>query len=378
MNKLDLANTLKRIVTRKKDRVKNFFVGFDGFVDEITTLVDKRVDASRFVPMQTIEQFANRVKSAKRKSTNIELVTKDVRLGGNGPILAKALVLQGHLVHLVGALGLESIHPVFTELYTSCKTCVSIANPGLTDAVEFQDGKILFGKIRSVADISIEQLLTFIPKNRLQTLIDKSDVIALVNWTMIQKMNEIWEYLLTSIIPSLSKKPHRWFFFDLADPIKREEKDLDRALMLLSKMAKWVNVSLGLNEKEAEIVFSTLFSKKIPTGKNKLVTLCEEIRKKLKLQLVVIHAIDKASCASAEQNCQIAGPFCKNPFLSTGAGDNFNAGFCQGLAFGLSLEHALLLAVTCSGIYVRTGTSPSVEECISFLEAWHKKDPQIK
>lgn len=377
MNKLDLANTLKRIVTRKKDRVKNFFVGFDGFVDEIITLVDKRVDASRFVPMQTIEQFANRVKSAKRKSTNIELVTKDVRLGGNGPILAKALVLQGHFVHLVGALGLESIHPVFTELYTSCKTCVSIANPGLTDAVEFQDGKILFGKIRSVADISIEQLLTFIPKNRLLTLIDKSDVIALVNWTMIQKMNEIWEYLLTSIIPSLSKKRDRWFFFDLADPIKREEKDLDRALMLLSKMAKWVNVALGLNEKEAEIVFSTLFSKKIPTGKNKLVLLCQEIRKKLKLQLVVIHAIDKASCASAEQNCQIVGPFCKNPFLSTGAGDNFNAGFCQGLAFELSLEQALLLAVTCSGIYVRTGKSPSLEECISFLEAWHK-NPEAK
>ena len=377
MNKLDLANTLKRIVTRKKDRVKNFFVGFDGFVDEIITLVDKRVDASCFVPMQTIEQFAKRIKSAVRKSTNIELVTKDIRLGGNGPILAKALILQGHFVHLVGALGLESIHPVFTELYTSCKTCVSIANPGLTDAIEFQDGKILFGKIRSIADISIEQLLTFIPKNRLQTLINKSDVIALVNWTMVQRMNEIWEYILTSIIPFLSKKRNRWFFFDLADPIKREKKDLDRALALLSKMAKWVNVALGLNEKEAEIVFSTLFSKKMPTGKNKLITLCEEIRKKLKLQLVVIHAIDKASCASPEKKCQIAGPFCKNPFLSTGAGDNFNAGFCQGLAFGLSSEDALLLAVTCSGIYVRTGISPTLEQCISFLESWHKNPAHL-
>ncbi len=374
MNKIDLIQAIKRILSKKKGRTKRFFVGFDGFVDEIISCVDKRRDTANYIPINTIEQFASRIKTAKRKSTNIELITKEERLGGNAPILAKALITQGHVVDLVGALGLGSIHPVFQDLYKACNLCISIANPGHTDAIEFNDGKILFGKIRSVADISVEHLLTLIPKNRLVSLLDKADCIAIVNWTMIQKMNEIWHYIDKTLIPLLSPNPNRWFFFDLADPVKRSELDLKKALRLLSSMAKKGNVALGLNEKEAEIVFHTLFSRKCPSGKDKLLSLSKELQKKLKIHLVVIHARDKAALASNKESCAIKGPFCENPYLSTGAGDNFNSGFCQGLAFHLPMEQALLLGVTCSGIYVRTGKSPTLEECTSFLLDWSKQD----
>src|SRR5579884_1285074 len=90
-------------------------VGFDGFVDEIIAVVDKRHDFQRFDPITTIDAFGRKITLAAGQSSNYELVVKQMKLGGNGPIMANALGSAGMAVTYVGTVGFPSIHPVFQE-----------------------------------------------------------------------------------------------------------------------------------------------------------------------------------------------------------------------------------------------------------------------
>src|SRR5277367_6075586 len=89
------------------------FVGLDGFVDEILHVVDKRENAEVFARVPTIAKLAERLAAAAGKSTNIELVNQVTKLGGNGPIMANALVSFSLKVTYLGTLGYPSLHPVF-------------------------------------------------------------------------------------------------------------------------------------------------------------------------------------------------------------------------------------------------------------------------
>jgi len=64
------------------------------------------------------------------------------------------------------------------------------------------------------------------------------------------------------------------------------------------------------------------------------------------------------------------GPFDPNPKLTTGAGDNFNAGFCLGQVLDLSPKESLIIGTATSGFYVRNAASPTFHELIEFLSEW--------
>ncbi|MCK9526946.1 MAG: hypothetical protein M0R49_13595, partial [Limnochordia bacterium] len=129
-------------------------IGFDGFVDEIVEVVDRRESFDSYTRMSSMLQFGERISKAAGLSTNIEFVPKTMKLGGNGPIMGNALVKAGTHVSYMGSLGSPNIHPVFTELTHACDRVYSIAEPGHTDAVEFDDGKIMLGKMESLNDVN--------------------------------------------------------------------------------------------------------------------------------------------------------------------------------------------------------------------------------
>ena len=66
----------------------------------------------------------------------------------------------------------------------------------------------------------------------------------------------------------------------------------------------------------------------------------------------------------------VPGPHTSNPVLTTGAGDNFNGGFCLGLLLGLSPQESLVLGTATSGYYVRAAHSPNWEQLMDFLSLW--------
>jgi hypothetical protein len=71
-------------------------VGLDGFVDTIVTPVGlRRGQGDDFTAIATLSEFGQRIVAAAGKSTNIELYPRMDKLGGNGPIMANALLAHG-------------------------------------------------------------------------------------------------------------------------------------------------------------------------------------------------------------------------------------------------------------------------------------------
>jgi hypothetical protein len=132
----------------------NVMVGLDGFVDLIIDVVDKRTGPETYTRVETIGSLGERISRAAGLSSNLELVVRQEKLGGNGPIMANAMLETGCAVTYVGNLGRPAVHPVFADMAARCKACYSLAAPGTTDALEFRDGKVMVGKHQSLKEVN--------------------------------------------------------------------------------------------------------------------------------------------------------------------------------------------------------------------------------
>ena len=344
------------------------FVGLDGFVDEILHVVDKRESADQYTRMANISQLAERLAGAAGQSTNVELVSQFTKLGGNGPIMANALASLGLKVTYLGILGYPNLHPVFAD-FAKRADVHSIAEPGYTDALEFEDGKIMIGKHKSLREMNWDNIKSRFGLDKFITAFGSADLVGFVNWTMLTAMSDIWNSVLKEVCP-IMKGPRRKFFIDLADPEKRTSGDIARALELVMSFQKYFDVVLGLNEKEGYAIGANLGLDTSDSSKEGLLALCQKIHLHLRIDTVVIHPTAYALAAGPDGAALVEGPFTPKPKITTGAGDHFNSGFCLGKLFGLPTELCLLTGVTTSGFYVRTAQSPGISDLVQMMRNW--------
>jgi len=252
----------------------------------------------------------------------------------------------------------------------------SIAANGHTDALEFDDGKLLLGKMSSLNDVTYKKLISNLGKDKFVQLLGSVDLFASVNWSMLPYMTDTWKKMIEEIVPVLPKKTKKpVLFVDLADPEKRENIEIIEAVNLLRKFNDYFTVVLGLNKKEAYDIANVLElfdSESLEHMQIALEDLNMELYNYLQIDAVVIHPVDRSCCVIKGKYYTEEGPYIAKPKLSTGAGDNFNAGFALGLLLDLSPDEALLLGMTTSGFYVRTARSPEYKELSDFLVEWAK------
>ena len=349
---------------------KRAVVGLDGFVDTIVTPVAQRTaQGEAFTPIRTIPEFAQRIAGAAGKSTNIEFYPLMDKLGGNGPIMADALLAAGTRVTYIGALGQPSIHPVFLDFANRAEV-ISLCDPATTTAVEFGDGKLMLGQLRSLDHITMETIEQVMGAEKFRATLANADLVSLVNWTMIPNMTSILRSLVEKVLPALPPREGRIFFFDLADPEKRSRADLVEVLHLISRFDAFGSVTLGLNLKETQRVHAELGFSPRGVSEDDLRATAADIRSQLNLHTVVVHPRESAACATAEGTFWVPGPYTDEPLITTGAGDHFNAGYVRGQMLKLAPEACLSLGVCTSGHYVRTARSPSLDHLEKFLENW--------
>ncbi len=351
----------------KADKVSQLtaFVGLDGFVDEILHVVDKREDAEKYARLPKMAQWAKRIDDAAGRSTNIELVSQMTKLGGNGPIMANALASLGMKVGYLGVLGYPNLHPVFAEFARRAEVH-SIAEPGYTDAVEFEDGKVMLGKHQSLKQMNWENIRSRFGVDKLAARLDQAQLVGFVNWTMLPYMSGIWEAIQKELCPKLAG-PRRQLFVDLADPEKRLTSDVRHALDLVVRFGQWFDVTLGLNEKELHEVAKALDIDRAAPTPEALTELARQIHQRVPVQTLVVHPVSFALALSKNGPAITSGPVTHTPLITTGAGDHFNSGFCLGKLLGLDNLDALLAGVTTSGFYVRTAKSPGVADLAGLL-----------
>lgn len=356
-------------------------VGFDGFIDEIIDVVDQRRDMSAggYSRIKTISEFAARVGAAAGKSTNLEMVVKEVRWGGNGPLMAGGLASLGSSVTYIGSVGTEDgkLDSRYAELARRCKSVIPIAPPAHTDALEFEDGKVMLGKPGNVQIPTWARIVEKVGIDSMVNLLNNAGLLGMVNWVMMGGVEGIWEGLIRDVLPKVERGRLR-IFIDLADPAKRTDTDILRAMALLRRMNALVPVTLGLNLSEAERMAAAVGVGVLNQGQHRTLgaavqTAAVGLREKLELSCVVIHPREGASAAVAGaqgvESAWFDGPFTPTPRLSTGAGDHFNAGFALGQMVGMHVEECLAVGCGVSGAYVRDAQSPSRERLVSFLRS---------
>lgn len=347
------------------------FVGFDGFTDEIIRVVDQRLNTDTFEPIYTITDFGKRILAAAGRSCNLEFVPLETRVGGNAPIITQALLQGGHRIVFAGAIGQpDHIEPIFRGMTARCQRAIPLSPSGHTDALEFYDGKILLGKIGALSEVSYESLIAQLPEAELIDLFDRVDLFVSANWTMLPHINALWEKIIQNTLPKLPTQRTRYLFVDLADTAKRTAEDLRKALQLLPQFQPTFQVILGLNHSEAQQVYHALIG--APPGPNvqQVEWMARAIRQHSQLTQVVVHATRYAVAVTATETARVEGPYCEEPKITTGGGDHFNAGYCNGLLFGLPLHSCLLAGVATSGYYVRMGSSPTIDDLAAFLARW--------
>lgn len=356
-------------------------VGFDAFIDSIIHVVGTRrsMEIGGYDRIATIGEFASRAAAAAGKSTNLELVVLEERFGGNGPLMAGALGSLGAAVTYLGAVGEKgnpgAIHPAYREFAARCRMVIPLAPPALTDALEFDDGKIMLGKPANIQSVTWPLVVRTVGLDQVVRLVESSSLLGMVNWVMMAGLEGIWAGLCEEVFPRVADPRSKRIFIDLCDPAKRTDEDIRRAVGLLERMNEWIPLMLGLNQAEAERLAAALgvdvfTGSGMGTQGSAVRSAAEAIRSRTGLEGVVIHPRRGAAAAtSSGESAWFDGPFTRKPRLSTGAGDHFNAGFAAGWTLGLAVEECLAIGCASSGAYVRDAKSPDAGRLVEFLRA---------
>lgn len=342
-------------------------LGFDGTVDIICKPVQNREGTgNRFTPFKQMKHFGERIVAADNKSALIEIVVAQEKIGGNGPIMARALASSGIGIDYVGAAGFPDLHPAYAAL---AKDIIfhSITNPAITHALEFENGKVMLCTLSNYEQVTAPRLQQIPGTETMTEIVRKARLCALLNWTCLPGWESILSWFLDDILTHIGHDPGRLFFFDLADPSMRSGDELRNVLELIASFEAFGQVVLGMNLNEAEQISRALGLAPPEAEHVSLKNALERIREKLEITMAMGHPVHCAACASREGSWSVDGPYTPTPSITTGAGDHLNAGFCLGLMLDFPPEEALKLGVLFSGYYVRTGEPPRLETIPDFI-----------
>jgi sugar/nucleoside kinase (ribokinase family) len=372
--KLDLTTIADRVVAADPG-ICRVVTGFDGFVDEMISLVGERRALDDFTPVPDIATFGAMISAAAGHSSLREIVVNDVHPGGCAVNLADGLASLGVAVDCFATLG-EPEHPAFRGIAAKCRSFHSWGRePGRTLAFEFNDGKLMFSAVKQLADFTPEAVRGFLAGGAFAAACADAQVIALTDWTLYPHMTEVWKMLQREVFSKLVQRPV--FFIDLVDPSSRSAADIAGVAAIFSDFEPAGPVTLGLNGNEANILCRLHGLAGVPSDvtPDEALRQAASLRDLLGISRVVVHRIPFAVSASAEGGCVQGGPYCASPKKSTGAGDRFNAGFCLGQVLNLGDAASLALGCAVAGFFVRQARSASRQELVDFLRNWAAGTP---
>jgi sugar/nucleoside kinase (ribokinase family) len=344
--------------------------GFDGFVDEMISVVGERRTLDDFAPVPDIGTFGAMISAAAGQSSLREVVVTAVQPGGCAVNLADGLASLGVTVDCFATIG-EPPHPVFGDIAAKCHGFSSWGpEPGRTLAFEFNDGKLMFSAVEQLAAFTPQSVRDLLTDGTYSAACEVAQVIALTDWSLYPYMTQVWRLLQSEVFSLLTHRPA--FFIDLVDPSSRSAADIRDMAAILPEFEPVGPVTLGLNGNEANALCRAHVVASAPADATPEQTLQQAfaLRDLLGVTRVVIHRVRFAVSAAVEGGSTQPGPYSAGTKKSTGAGDRFNAGFSLGLALGLDDSESLALGCAASGFFVRNARSASGQELVGFLEGW--------
>lgn len=371
---LKTYNSLNERLYDLKSKIpqKKCFLGFDGYIDSLYSMVKIRKSISEWTKMDSMKTYGEQVLNAVGSSTSIERVLKNRIHGGFAPNTCSAINSLGMGVCLTAACGFPQINDVFLPL-TSKNTIetYSFCNPGETLALEFNDGKIMMQDFGNILEINWNLIKKRISIETIIQNLNNANIMGFGHWSLIPELNDIWIHLMEEIFPSIDNLSNKLFFVDLADIKKRTREDILAMLKILTQIDEEVPVLLTLNDQECLDIYKSLYKEnsmnKDENKSDDLIIKTRLINDKLNISRVVTHTPHHAIMVTREEMQWITEGFTSNPKFMTGAGDHFNSGLVVGLACDLENSESLMVGNALTAIFVRSGSSPNFEQLSKFI-----------
>ncbi|MFX1337996.1 MAG: PfkB family carbohydrate kinase [Promethearchaeota archaeon] len=367
-------------ITKKFDLLKEeipkkrCFLGWDGFVDHLYTVIQSRESLGKWIPIETMKNFGNLIKKVAGSSMGINVILKRKTTGGFTSNVCKCINNLGAKLSLACAWGFPKLSDVFKD-YLESRDAIdvnSFTNPGITTGLEFNDGKIMLSDIESILKINWDLIKERYGIEKLLQKFEENNLVGLGYWAVIMQFEDILHHIVAEILPSISNLKDKLLFFDLADVKRRTKKDLIDFLKFLPKVEESIPLLLSLNDQEAKDIIYALHKEKIlDIPRKKVEDLTEAgifINKFLNLSYIVIHSPHFATITTRNDHYWVTEGFTSNPRYTTSAGDHFNAGTVLGLACTLPPADAILMGNAITAIFVRTGKSPTFQDFNTFIQ----------
>lgn len=339
--------------------------GFDGFIDTFI----------RVQSPATMAGFGPKVTAAAGISTSFPVMHQGDKFGGNGPLFATALhdIHAGNIdITYAGAVGDGEMLPIFKDaLDGRMRRVHALARPAHSTCMEFADGKIMLSDMRACADVTWKRLLECMEHDGVRGELAEADFISAVNWGKLPNAGEIWSNLAEVLTGAGVPAKKVVFFMDLAEFETRPREHREDLLGRLTGITRQCATMLGFNLKEAwqmgEVFGPDFSGRKDPEA---VAELAGYLRSNIDVDRIIIHPNDGAALADDAGVTYVAGPYCRDPLISTGAGDNFGAGCLAGALRGMDDAGILLTGNAASGYFVRTGRSPTFAQMAGLLRDW--------
>lgn len=364
----DAVNKALKVNLREKI-TEQVVLGFDGFIDKIVSVVRVRQSPSEYELMENISELSSRIAKSAGSSASIEYILKRRSVGGFTCNLGRALSTLCGLnqnVQLIGAYGHPKINDIFQNQLIDKYQCkiFSVTNPGMCDAYEFADGKIMLVNSETLNQLDWNQILSITGRDFLIEKYEESSLWGIGYWASSPHMSEIFSTLQEEILPNLSHSTtEKYLILDLADLMKKPKSQVMDLVTLLPRFEDSARVVLSLNDRELQNLGLALNLKETLNT----IDLTIGIQDKLNISLVISHTPKLATIVSDTIQTSILNAYTPAPQYTTSAGDHFNAGIGYGLLQKLPTELLPLLGNGVTSFFVREGRSPNITELREFL-----------
>ncbi|HET7324391.1 MAG TPA: hypothetical protein VFJ06_08675 [Halococcus sp.] len=340
--------------------------GFDGVVDRIRTAVATRQNSENYERMDSLEAFGTRITdaAAQDSSCSIEWICERNRAGGHTAHLGRAMERLSQQPTIIGTFGTPP-REVFTEEYDHTEL-ISLGSAPVTDAIEFDDGKVLLSDTQRLATLDWEEILSTVDLHSLAASIDGAELLGLGYWATIPRMPSIWEGLRDDLWPRLRDPPNR-ILVDPADVRRLAQKTLVEGVRPLSDLDNVVPVTVSANRAEAHHLLNALDT---DTGDQSLCGVAAALRDTLDISTVVVHAASEAALATTHDRYRVVIPRDPEPALTTSAGDHFNAGLVLAELADIDGGGRIAAGSAVAGWFVRNGYPPKYDEFLGFLDRY--------
>lgn len=336
--------------------------GFDGYIDRVREMIEFRSGPEEFETMDSLATLEHRISESatRNNSCSIEWTKQAKRAGGHTSHMGRAFSALGFSSTVIGTYG-SPPGPIFERELGSCDL-ISVGSPSYSDAVEFNDGKLMLNEIGSMKTLDWNELQNRVGSDRLAELIDGAAALSIGYWSTIPFLPGIWDGLSQDVWPSLSNPPET-VFIDPADVRRMSMCRLKSGLESLQRLDERAPVTVSTNRKETEVLASVS-----ENGGTDLATAAKRARNELGVSRYFAHTVDRAVVVTDGTTAHARTPQVTEPELMTSAGDHFNVGAILGDLLGLSVTSSLILGNVAANWFVRNGSPPSFGELHEFLD----------